>query len=99
MDFAYFRELVERVIGDWNDLKLLLEPLLDRPFSGLDPVERGLLLMGAYELRDRLDVPYRVVINEGVELAKTFGATESYKYVNSILDLLAQELRPGEASS
>lgn len=96
VDFDYFRELVEQVIGAWDDLALLLEPLLDRSFTALDPVERGLLLLGAYEMRERRELPCRVVINEGIELARLFGGTESHRYVNSILDRLARELRPLE---
>lgn len=95
-DLDYFRQLVEKVISNWKPLTLLLEPLLDRSASALDPVERGLLLLGAHELEECQDIPCRVVINEGVKLAKAYGATESHKFVNSVLDRLARELRPDE---
>ncbi|MBW3567581.1 MAG: hypothetical protein KY410_06430 [Proteobacteria bacterium] len=65
----------------------------------MDPVERAILLIGCYELKDRLDVPYRVVINEGVELAKRFGAEDGHRYVNAILDRTAAELRKVEVAS
>ena len=73
-----------------------LEPLLDRKLDDLDPIERTLLRMGAFELEHRLDVPYKVVINEEVALAKKFGATDSHKYVNGVLDKVARELRKAE---
>ena len=71
-------------------------PPLDRAVDALDPVERALLYLGTYELAYRVDVPYKVVINEAVELAKVFGATDSYKYVNGVLDKLAPILRSSE---
>jgi N utilization substance protein B len=70
--------------------------LIDRPVAQLDPVERAVLLIGLHELEQRLDVPYRVVINEGVELAKRFGATEGHKFVNAVLDRAARRLRAAE---
>lgn len=73
-----------------------LSSSLDRPLDQLDPVEKAILLVGVYELRDRLEVPFRVVINEGVELAKRFGGTEGHKYVNAVLDRAAAELRAPE---
>jgi N utilization substance protein B len=82
-----------------DELDALLEPLLDRKLSELDPVERSLLRLGAFELRERIDVPYRVVINEAVALAKKFGASESFRYVNGVLDRLATDLRAPEVSA
>ena len=73
-----------------------MNPLLDRAVKALDPVERALLYLGTYELAYRVDVPFKVVINEAVELAKVFGATDSHKYVNGVLDKLAAILRPLE---
>ena len=70
--------------------------MLDRQPEALDPIEKSLLYLGAYELANRIDVPYRVVINECVELAKVFGATESHKYINGVLDKLAPALRTAE---
>jgi N utilization substance protein B len=81
------------------DLDGLYESLLDRRIDDLDPVERCLLRMGCFELRERIDVPYRVVINEAVALAKKFGAADSYRYVNGILDKVARELRGAEVSA
>ena len=70
--------------------------MLDRKVDDLDPIERTLLRMGMYELTRRIDVPYKVVINEEVALAKKFGATDSYKYVNGVLDKAARQLRKVE---
>jgi N utilization substance protein B len=75
-------------------LDTLLDERLDRPREQLDPIEKCILRLGAYELRDRLEVPKKVVINEAVELAKRFGADQSHRYVNGVLDKLADELRP-----
>ena len=79
-----------------DELDSLYSPLLDRALDALDPVERSLLRMGSFELRERIDVPYRVVINEAVALARKFGASQSYKYVNGVLDKLAHQLRGPE---
>jgi N utilization substance protein B len=95
-DVAYFRDLLEGVVRRKNAINAVLIPILDRPLTQLDPVETCILHIGAYELTERLDVPYRVVINEGVELAKRFGATDSYKYINSILDNIAKVQRVSE---
>ena len=70
-----------------------MEPILDRGLDDLDPVERALLRLGTYELLERRDVPYKVVINEAVALAKKFGSTDSHKYVNGVLDRVARALR------
>ena len=71
---------------------------LDREIGALDPVERALLRLGVYEFEHRIDVPYKVVINECVNLAKVFGATDSHRYVNGILDKVSKDLRPLEIS-
>lgn len=89
-DTEYFEEAVAGIVSDKGELNALIEPLLDRGLSELDPVELVVLQIGAWELSRRIDVPYRVVINEGIELARRFGATDSYKYINSVLDKLAQ---------
>jgi N utilization substance protein B len=96
VDLDYFHELLHGIPPISNELDDLLAPLLDREFQSLDPVELATLRIGAYELKARLDVPYRVVINEAVELAKVFGAAESHRYVNGVLDKLAISLRPFE---
>jgi len=95
-DTQLFSELLRGVTGASRDLDEAFRPFLDRPLDDLDPVERSVLRIGAYELLHRPQVPYRVAINESVELAKTFGATESHKYVNGILDKLAQRARAAE---
>jgi N utilization substance protein B len=81
-----------------KELDELLTPYLDRRVEELSQIEKAILRLGAYELKERLDVPYRVVINEGIELAKVFGADDSFKYVNGVLDKLARKLRYQEAS-
>ncbi len=96
VDGAYFRELLHGVPARLAEFDKLIEPLLDRPLKDVDPIELSLVRMGAYELKERLDVPYRVVINEEVELAKKFGGTDGHKFVNGILDKLAARLRMAE---
>jgi len=73
--------------------------VLDRDIKELDPIELAVLRIGVYELLKRIDVPYRVVINEAIEMAKSFGATDGHKYVNGILDKLAPRLRKAEVSA
>ena len=92
-DTQYFHELLHNIPGCVNELDSHFEPYLDRDKDELDRVELAILRIGSYELGKRLDIPYRVVINEGVELAKIFGATDSHKYVNGVLDKVAQKLR------
>lgn len=96
VDGAYFHEILHGVPRQKTELDGLIEPCLDRPLAELDPVELAILRLSTYELQDRLDVPYRVVINEGIELAKTFGATDGHKFVNGVLDKLAPQLRAAE---
>lgn len=98
-DEEYFRELLGGVIEGAGEFEGTLAALIDRPVDQLDPVERAVLLIGLYELARRLDVPYRVVINEGVELAKRFGATEGHKFVNAVLDRAARGLRATEQAA
>lgn len=93
-DIEYFREALKTIDQDQEALQTLIEAAGEKSFDELDPVERGVLLLGCYELRSRIDVPFRVVINEAIELSRSFGATDSYKYVNSVLDKLATDLRP-----
>ncbi len=95
-DIAMFSELLHGVPAKAGELDTHLAPLIDRPLDELDPIELSILRMGAFELAHRIVVPYRVVINECVNLAKTFGATESHKYVNGVLDKLARQLRSAE---
>ncbi len=95
----YFKELVSSVSANAKDIDDAMAPLLDRSIDQLDPVECSILRIGVYELEKRLDVPYKVVLNEAIEAAKTFGAEESYKYVNGILDLLVPKYRSAEVGS
>ena len=96
-DAEYLRELLHGTIREAPTLEQAITPGLDRPFAELSPVERGVLLIAAYEMLHHPDVPYRVVINEAVELAKAFGGTDGYKFVNGVLDKLTPHLRPWEA--
>ena len=96
VDIGYYHQLLTQVIQHTVALDELIKPLIDRDLSALDGVELATLRLGAFELRDRLEVPYRVVIDEAIELAKHFGATDSHKYVNGVLDRLAQQLRAAE---
>ena len=96
IDWEFFDEVLPGVLKSVEALDKPLHPLLDRKLEALDPIEKALLYLGTYELANRIDVPYRVVINECVELAKMFGATESHKYINGVLDKLAPELRAAE---
>lgn len=96
VDIAYYHELLSQIIGSVNVLDELLKPVLDRDIAALDGVELATLRLGTFELRDHLEVPYRVVIDEAIELAKHFGATDSHKYVNGVLDRLAKTLRADE---
>jgi transcription antitermination protein NusB len=96
VDREHFEELVGKSIVQHEQLEAALTPFLDRPLDQLDPVETAILMIGMYELQQRLDVPYRVVINEAVDLCKRFGATDAHKYVNAVLDRAARQLRAAE---
>jgi len=97
LDADYFRQLLNGAIASAPELEAALVPCLDRKFSQLSPVERAILLIGAYELVHQQEVPYRVVINEAVELAKIYGGTDGHKFVNGVLDKVAPRLRPAES--
>ena len=99
VDQAFFDEALPAICDLQDDLEHEIGQLIDRPFEQLDPVEVAVLLIGVYELRERIDVPFRVVINEGVNLAKRFGALDGHKYINACLDVAAQSLRSVETSS
>lgn len=96
IDEAYFVEVFRAIPKNLSELDKQFDILLDRPVDEVDPIEICLLRMGTYELMHRIDVPYRVVINEAVELAKQFGGTDGHKYVNSVLDKLGPRLRAAE---
>lgn len=96
-DPEFSMKLVRGVIANAPSLEESLKPFIDRPIAELSPVEYAIVLLGALELAHHPEVPYRVVINEGVELAKTFGGTDGHKWVNGVLDKLAPTLRPVES--
>lgn len=99
VDLEYFQSIVHGVPPLVEELDGLYASFLDRQLKELDPIELALLRMGAFELRERIDVPYRVVINEAVALAKKFGAADSFKYINGVLDRLARQLRGPEVGA
>lgn len=96
VDVNYFRELVAGVISQFNELDKLFQPYLDRAINELTIIERCVLRLATFELAHRLDVPFRVVINEALELTKIFGTIDGFKYVNGVLDQAAKILRPLE---
>ncbi len=95
-DREYFEEIVRGCIKQKQAIDVAIAPFIDRPLDQLDPVETAILMMGMFELKSRVDVPYRVVINEAVDLAKRFGATDAHKYVNAVLDRAAKDIRSAE---
>lgn len=97
-DGEYFTELLHGTIAQSVELREALAPTVDRPIAELSPIEHATLLLGAWELKNKLEIPYRVVINEAVELAKSFGGIDGHKYVNGVLDRMAGKLRPEEAA-
>src|SRR5262249_1259570 len=96
-DRKFLGEELKGAIKHADELRKRLEPLADRKWAGVSPIERAILLIGAWELVHQPEIPYRVAINEAIELGKRFGGTEGYKYVNGILDKLAREARADEA--
>lgn len=99
VDLEYFHNLIREIPLRLHELDDHIIPFLDRTIDDLDPVERAILRIGAYELEFHPEVPYKVVINEAVELAKTFGAEDGHKYINAVLDRTAEELRNSEIRS
>ncbi len=95
-DRPYFSSLLAGAIRESGRLEASLQPFLDRKCAELSPIERAILFIAAYELENQADIPYRVVINEAVELAKSYGGTDGFKYVNGVLDKLAADKRPLE---
>jgi N utilization substance protein B len=98
-DGEYFAALLNGAISTSVELRETIAPLIDRSVAELSPVEHGVLLLGAYELKNHPEIPYRVVINEAVELTKSFGGIDGHKYVNGVLDRLASKLRPDEVAA
>lgn len=99
VDQPFFDAALAHICEQQAVLEKTIAPLIDRPLEQLDPVERGVLLIGVYELEARPDVPYRVVINEGVNLARRFGALDGHKYINACLDLAAHSIRSDEVQA
>jgi N utilization substance protein B len=96
-DGPLYRTLLDRTMSDGPGLQAALAPFLDREWPEVSPVERSILLLGACELRHFPETPYRVIINEAIELAKEYGGTDGHKFINGVLDKLAPVLRPIEA--
>ena len=97
-DAEHYGALLHGSIREVAALRAAVTPHLDRPVAELSPVEHAVLLIGAYELAHHVEIPYRVVINEAVEVAKSFGGTDGFKYVNGVLDKVAAQVRPGESA-
>ena len=98
-DAAHFDRLLAGCIGEAGEIDEALTRHVDRKTSHLSPVEHGILMIGAYELKHCIEIPYKVAINEAVELAKSFGGTDGHKYVNGVLDKTAADLRPVEVAA
>jgi N utilization substance protein B len=98
-DTDYFHELVFEIPKAAEQLDHQLSTYIDRDFSQVDPVERAVLRVAAYELLNHIEIPYRVVLNEAIELARTFGSDNSYRFVNGILDKMGADVRSVEAAA
>ena len=96
VDQDYFDDALKTICDNREDIESAIAEFADRPVEQLDPVERGILLLGFYELQSVANVPYRVVINEAVNLAKRMGAEDGYKFINALLDRASKKLRPAE---
>jgi len=99
VDRELFREALKVIMHRTEEFDALLAPVMSRASEELGKVERGILLLGCYELRDCAEIPFRVVISEAVEIAKSYGAEDSHKFINAVLDRLARTLRPVEAAA
>lgn len=95
-DREYFQNLLYEIPKHITELETLMTPFLSRKLEDVSPIELTVLRIAVYELKERIDIPYRVVINEALELAKTFGAIDSHKFVNGVLDKVARQLRAAE---
>ena len=98
-DSVHYDALLHGCIAEASELDALILPLLDRKLTEISPIERSVMWIGAYEFRHAMDVPWRVVLNECIELAKEFGGTDGHKYVNAVLNGLAPTLRPAEVAA
>ncbi|WP_339338889.1 transcription antitermination factor NusB [uncultured Oceanicoccus sp.] len=99
VDVEYFHDIIHHVPANLAELEQAFTPHLDRAIEELDPIELALLRLASYELTKRIDIPYKVVINEAVSLAKKFGATDGHKYINGVLDRQAQDVRAIEINA
>ena len=99
VDASYFHDILHGVPANKTEIDIALAPCLDLTLDELDPVELAVLRLSTWELLKRVDVPYRVVINEGIELAKVYGSTDGHKFVNGVLDKLAPRLREAEVKA
>lgn len=99
IDDEHFLAMLRGAIRDAVNLETRIQPCLDRPLDELSPVERAILLLATYEFVHHIEIPYRVVINEAIELAKGYGGTDGYKYVNGVLDKLAASVRTTEVGA
>ena len=99
IDRGHYEALLNGCVTEAADLDAVLARHVDRKTTELSPIEHGVLMIGAYELKHCVDIPYRVAINEAVELAKSFGGTDGHKYVNGVLDRAALDLRPQEVAA
>lgn len=97
-DLEFFQRLLRGTLDEREALRPLIEPCLDRPYAEVSPIERAILLLAAFELARHVEAPYKVVINEAIELAKDYGGTDGHKYVNGVLDKLAANMRPDETA-
>ncbi len=95
-DIEYFQLLLRGVTSNISDIDGAISPHVDRPLDDIDQVEKAILRVAVFELKDCTDVPYRVVINEAIELAKSFAADDSHKFVNGVLDKVVKLIRPEE---
>ena len=95
-DTELYKTLLHDALANEPNLQELLAPHIDRVWQEVSPIERSILLLGACEMKHHLETPYRVIINEAIELAKTFGGTDGHKFINGVLDKLAPTLRPEE---
>jgi len=95
-DEHYFQEIIQYTVDKGDELRLRIEPCLNRSCSNLDPVEHAVILIALYELLNRVDIPFRVVLNEAIDLEKKFGHPKGHTYVNGVLDCLARKYRRGE---
>lgn len=95
-DFDWYHTLLKGATSNAESLRISFSPFIDRDLAELSPIEHAILLIGSYELTHHIEVPYKVAINESVELAKSFGGTDGYRFVNGVLDKLAAQAREAE---